>query len=365
VTTPSRLALALALAATACGGATPSSPGSPPSTAPVDLAQPWVEAVPADVGMDQGTLAGAAAQAAAIPRFRSLLVARHGRLVMERYFGGAGRETLFDVRSVTKTVVGALTGIAIRDAVLPGLDVSIAGYLDPPYRVLDSERAITLRHLATMTSGFEWEENTGPDFDLWIESDDHVQFLLDRPQAHPPGSFFTYDTAGVHLLGVILERAASRALPSYAADRLFRPLGIEAVAWEPLDRGTVDGGTGIQLRGRDLLKLGQLYLQRGTSGGQSVVPESWVEETTRPRFTWREAVGAQSRVTYGTLWWVSDASPAAYFAWGYGGQFVYVVPARDLVVVATTDWRLLQGTAPALAAQVMTVIVTGVLPAAR
>jgi len=366
-------AVGLALVAAACGGSTPSSPGFPaaspaaaPATPPVDLSLPWVPAAPGEVGMDDQVLATATAQAAAIPRLRSLLVARHGRLVLEQYFGGARVDTLFDVRSVTKTVVGALTGIAIRDAVLPGLDVSIAGYLEPAYHVFDSERAITLRQLATMSSGFEWDENLGPDFDLWIASADHVQFLLDRPQAHAPGSFFTYNTAGPHTLGVILQRAVSQPLPQYAADRLFGPLGIDTVVWQPLDRGTVNGGAGIQLRGRDLLKLGQLYLQGGASGTRGVVPGTWVDETTRPRFTWRESLGAQSRITYGTLWWVSDASPTAYFAWGYGGQFIYVVPSRDLVVVATTDWTRLSGTAPHdLAAQVMTVIVTGVLGAAR
>ena len=368
-----RAAAALVLVATACAGSMPSSPGSPaaspsaaPAAPPVDLSLPWVSATPSDVGMDDQALATASAQAAAIPRFRSLLVARHGRLVLERYFGAASADTLFDVRSVTKTVVGALTGIAIRDAVLPGLDVSIARYLEPTYHVFDSERAITLRHLATMSSGFEWDENVGPDFDLWIASDDHVQFLLDRPQAHAPGSFYTYNTAGPHTLGVILQRAASQPLPQYATEHLFRPLGIDAVVWPPLDRGTVDSGTGIQFRGRDLLKLGQLYLQRGASGTRMVLPESWVDETTRPRFSWRETLGAQSSITYGTLWWVSDASPAAYFAWGYGGQFIYVVPARDLVVVATTDWSRLSGTGPRiLAEQVITVIVTGVLAAAQ
>src|SRR5262249_62108314 len=131
---------------------------------------------------------------------------RRGRLVLERYLGGASADTPFDVRSVTKSVVGALTGIAIRDGVLPGLDASIAPYLEPTYHVYDAERAITLRHLATMSSGFVWDENVGDDFALWFASSDHVQFLLDRPQDHAPGAFFTYNTAGPHLLGVIPQR---------------------------------------------------------------------------------------------------------------------------------------------------------------
>jgi CubicO group peptidase (beta-lactamase class C family) len=114
------------------------------------------------------------------------------------------------------------------------------------------------------------------------------------------------------------------------------------------------------------LKLGQLYLQHGQSGARSIVPESWVEETTRAQFAWRIDYGVQRSVGYGMLWWVSDAEPPSYFAWGYGGQFVYVVPRLDLVAVATTEWRSLTETSPiALAEQVLGVIVDDVLPAAR
>lgn len=368
------LGVAAAVAAAGCGQA-PAAPvlpsaSSPPSAASpparVDLAPAWVAATPAEVGLDATSLAAAAAEAATMPRFRSLLVARHGRLALERYFGGADAATLFDVRSVTKSVVSMLTGIALRDQVLPSVDAPVAGYLSPLYVLDDASRGITVRHLLTMTSGFQWNEDNVAEYNLWIVADDHVQYLLDRPHASPPGTQFTYNSAAVHMLGVVLQGAAGTPLPPYARDRLFAALGIDAVVWEPLDRGTVNGGSGIQLRGRDLLKLGQLYLQRGWSAERSVVPESWVDDTTRPRFAWRNDYGAQKSVTYGMLWWVSDASPAAFFAWGYGGQFVYVVPGRDLVVVATTNWKALTETTPvALAEDVLGVIVRDVVPAAR
>ncbi len=313
--------------------------------------------------MDGRLLDVGASRAASIPRFRGLLVARHGRLVFERYFAGAAAETAFDVRSVTKSVVSALTGIAVREGALPTIDAPIVRYLDPPYRVNPEDDGITVRHLLTMTSGFQWDDDN--DYNPWILSPDRVQYLLDRPRVAPPGARFTYDSAAGHVLGVVLQRATATPLPEYASARLFAALGPQAVAWEPLDRGTVNGGSGIDLRGRDLLKLGQLYLQRGFSGGRSVVPAEWVDSTTQPQFTWRDDYGAQRRVTYGMLWWVSDASPAAYFAWGYGGQFVYVVPSRDLVAVATTEWRNLTETTPVgLAEQVFGVIVEDVVAAA-
>ena len=359
------LNLAVAVLSIGCGQA--AGPAAPSASSPsprVDLSGPWVEAPPAEVGLDASRLAAAAARAATIPRFRSLLVARHGRLAFERYFAGADAATLFDVRSVTKSVVSALTGIAIRDGVLPGPDAPVAGVLSPPYLLDDASRGITVRHLLTMTSGFQWNEDDVSEYNLWIAADDHVQYLLDRPHASPPGVQFAYDSAAVHTLGVVLQRAAATPLPDYARDRLFAPLGIGTAGWEPLDRGTVNGGSGIQLRGRDLLKLGQLYLQRGWSAERSLVPEGWVDETTRPRFTWRNDYGPQKSTTYGMLWWVSDASPAAYFAWGYGGQFVYVVPVRDLTVVATTNWRSLTETTPSALAQEVLGVIQDVLAAA-
>src|SRR5437764_200006 len=228
-----------------------------------------------------------------------------------------------------------------------------------------ADSAVTVHDLVTMTSGYQWNEDTGDDYNQWISADNHVQYLLDRPHATAPGLTFTYNSAAVHTLGVALQDAAAMPLPQYAAP-LFAAIGVDTVAWESLDRGTVNGGAGIALRGRDLLKFGQLFLQRGWSGDRSVVPEAWVDEATRPQFAWRRTFGPLSHVTYGMLWWVSDATPAAFYAWGYGGQFVYVVPSRDVVVVVPTDWNGLSEVTPqALAVQALGVIVNDVVPAAR
>ena len=313
-------------------------------------------------------LEAAAARVSAQPAVRSLLVARRGQLAFERYFGPATAETMFDVRSVTKSVVSLLTGIALREAVVPSLDASIAPYLRPAYDVDAQDAAITLRHLTTMTSGFQWDESTSTGYNDWILSNRHVQYVLDRPHAAPPGTTFVYNSATVHLLGVVIDRASGRPLRDFARERLFRPIGIldADVLWELLSDGYINGGAGIRMRGQDLLKLGQLVLQRGFSGASSVVPESWVTQATQPAFTWRQNYGAQFSTTYGSLFWVSDAEPRAAFAWGHGGQFVYVVPSLELVVVATTEWRGLTGITPnALAAHVLDTIVQGVLPAAR
>jgi CubicO group peptidase (beta-lactamase class C family) len=301
---------------------------------------------------------------------RSLLVVKNGRLVAEEYFGGADRWTLYDVRSVTKSIVGTLAALAVEDGHFASLDDQIQPYLAPNVATLTVEqRRITIRHLLTMTAGFDWDESGGiGDYGLWIRSSDHIQALLTRPLVAPPGSGFRYNSAAVHLLGVVIEEAVGVPLRAYAEEALFRPIGIGAAQWESLSGGYVNGGSGIDLRARDLARLGQLYLQDGISGSDRILPEGWVGTATRPAFPWRSQFGALDRFTYGHLWWVSESQPEpAYLAWGYGGQFIYVVPALDLVVVATTNWAQLSeegGPAP-LESAVLGVLVERIHTAAR
>ena len=132
-------------------------------------------------------LGRAASDAAAIPRFRSLLVARHGKLVAENYFGGADSSTVFDLRSVTKSVVSMLTGIAIQSGQLPNIDATVGSYVDAPYALDANDRAVSVRQLLTMTSRYQWNESNGDDYNHWVLSGDHVQFLLDRRQTDPDG----------------------------------------------------------------------------------------------------------------------------------------------------------------------------------
>lgn len=277
------------------------SAGCSDATAPatvVDLSGPWARSTPEQAGFDPAALAQAVSAAAAASRCRSLLVARHGRLVLEQYFGGADSATRFDVRSVTKSVVSALVGIAIAQGRLPGISATVGGYLGPPDTLDAGDRTVTVAQLLTMTSGYAWNETS----------------------------------------------------------------------WESLESGTVNGGSGIALTGRDLLRYGQLVLQHGRSGSHQIVPPDWVGAMTAPQFGWRETDGPQHGVSYGYLWWTADGPPAhAAFAWGYGGQFIYVVPSLDLVAVATTAWQgLTQGSqSQAVTDSTWSVIVDGVLPAAH
>jgi CubicO group peptidase (beta-lactamase class C family) len=370
----------LAILLCACGGGGGGGYGSsaPPAPAPptfgpappvtiIDIAQPWARATATEANMDEVMLGRAASDAAAMPRFRSLLVARHGKLVAENYFGGASSATVFDLRSVTKSVVSMLTGIAIQNGSLPDIDATVGAYIDAPYSLDAGDRAVSVRQLLTMSSRYQWNENSADDYNLWVLSTDHVQFLLDRRQTDPAGTF-TYNSAAVNLLGQVLQDAVAKPLPDFATEVLFQPIGITSVRWEDLEPNMVNAGSGIKMTAPDLLRFGQLLLQRGRSASRQVVPESWIDAGTTPQFNWREQYGAQRGTTYGYLWWVAQPpATVATFAWGYGGQFAYVVPSLDLVVVATTEWQGISAEVnpTTFAGNVLTVIVNDVLPAAR
>lgn len=334
------LLVAAALALSACA-----EPAVVPGTdrpLEIDLARPWVTASVADAGGSSAMVERGLERARANRRMRSLLVARDGRLVVEEYFGGARAIDLHDVRSVTKSVVSALTGIALARGDLRSLDDPVADYLDTLRPELDPDKgAITIRHLLTMTSGLEWDETGGfGSYVEWIRSGDPLGFVLDRPFASPPGETFNYNSAAVHLLGVVIEQATSMELPALAESTLFDPIGVSRSRWEPLADGSHNGGAGLDLRPRDLARFGQLFLQRGASGGRQIVPADWVDLSTAARFDWRFELGALEGISYGYLWWVvPGASGPLHFAWGHGGQYVVVVPGRRLVVVATNDWR--------------------------
>jgi CubicO group peptidase (beta-lactamase class C family) len=370
----------LAILLCACGGGGGGGYGSsaPPAPAPptfgpappvtiIDIAQPWARATATEANMDEVMLGRAASDAAAMPRFRSLLVARHGKLVAENYFGGASSATVFDLRSVTKSVVSMLTGIAIQNGSLPNIDATVGAYIDAPYSLDAGDRAVSVRQLLTMSSRYQWNENSADDYNLWVLSTDHVQFLLDRRQTDPAGTF-TYNSAAVNLLGQVLQDAVAKPLPDFATEVLFQPIGITSVRWEELEPNMVNAGSGIKMTATDLLRFGQLLLQRGRSASRQVVPESWIDAGTTPQFNWREQYGAQRATTYGYLWWLAQPpATVATFAWGYGGQFAYVVPSLDLVVVATTEWQGISAEVnpTTFAGNVLTVIVNDVLPAAR
>jgi CubicO group peptidase (beta-lactamase class C family) len=319
----------------ACSDATTSPRPAPP---PIDLSQSWRTATAASQGIDSAALAAAFAQAPSTVGLRTLLVARNGFLIAEYYAPPVTVDSLSDVRSVTKSITSLLVGIAISRGELPGVSERLDQLIPPRIASMRSdEAAIAVDNLLTMTGGWQWNEWTGNDYNLWALAPDQISYVLERPLVNSPGTAFTYNSAAVHLLGVGLSVATGMIEQEYAVAHLLGPLSISALAWETDNRGYNNAAAGIQLRTRDLAKIGQLVLQNGRTATTQIVPAEWLKTSLSVHEAIHNDYGVVSDLNYGYLWWLTNVrSHTVWLAWGFRGQYIYIVPDQQLVVVATS-----------------------------
>jgi CubicO group peptidase (beta-lactamase class C family) len=299
----------------------------------------WQESPPDAQGMDGELLAQADRQLAADhPNIESLIVVRHGHIVHERYAGETGPDRLHNLKSATKSVLSLLIGIALQTGDLEALDDRLA-YFFPEYFTSSTDsgkREISLRHLLMLRSGLEWDE-WGPNTIEMMRSDNWIRYVLERPLAHEPGTVFTYSTGDTQLLVGALQKASGLPALEFANLYLFQPLGITQYTWPTDPQGYNVGGADLSLSPRDMAKIGYLVLNQGQWDGQSLVRPAWIEDATRQHSTVVPPdAGSYPPLYYGYLWWLRpQAGHASAIAVGLGGQFIYVVPALDLVVVMT------------------------------
>jgi CubicO group peptidase (beta-lactamase class C family) len=263
----------------------------------------------------------------------ALIVAHHGDIVLERYYRDSGPDALHSVHSVTKSFTSTLVGILAGDG-LVDLDATVSSILPAPAFDTDPDKAaITVRHLLTMSSGLYghgwWDID-----ELAERGVPLVHGALAAPLVGPPGWGFLYNNGASHVLSAVIGAVAGAPTAEVAAERLFQPLGIDRWRWPTDPQGLHWGCGDLQVSGRDLLKLGLLYLGGGRWDGRQIVDEAFVGMATSPLI----AGGPPEFCGYGLLWWVADrADPPLFFAGGYGGQYVIVVPDLDLVAVTMTD----------------------------
>jgi CubicO group peptidase (beta-lactamase class C family) len=278
------------------------------------------------------------------PNVHGVVIARNGVLLLEEYFPGYTaegvyvrfeRETLHRCYSVTKSVNGALIGIAIDEGLINDVEQPISSYL-PEYGDIfeDPDKDLLRLHdLLTMSAGLQWDELTYPYGDPrnshygLRQSSDPVRYTLEQPVVAEPGALFAYNSGLSLTLGKMLENAAGQRPDRYAEGRLFASLGITDYSWDLWTGGTtLNTGGGLSLRPRDMAKFGQLYLNGGRWGGVQIVSEAWVSESVRShtQYLW-----------YGYQWWRArfETDIQAYMGIGWGGQYVFVIPDLDLVVV--------------------------------
>jgi CubicO group peptidase (beta-lactamase class C family) len=277
------------------------------------------------------SLEPAVASAAELRRIRSLVVSRNGEIVLERYFHGARATSLANVKSVSKSVISALTGIAIAKGLIPGLHAPIAPYFPELTAAVDArKRKITIEDLLTMRSGLE--STSSRNYGAWVGSANWVRFALSRRLISEPGSEMRYSTGNTHLLSAILTKAAGRSTWALAQETLAKPLGFSLAQWSRDPQGIYFGGNQMLMTPRQMLQLGELYLNRGKLDGRQIVPAEWVDASVVPRT--RSPISGQQ---YGYGWWISEmAGEPIYYAWGFGGQFIFVAPSLRLVVATTS-----------------------------
>jgi CubicO group peptidase (beta-lactamase class C family) len=326
---------------------------------PADLHDGWEVAAPEAQGLDPALICAIG------PRFgawheadtHAVVIARHGTLVYEHYFTGedvaAGRgplgrvaydaDKLHDLRSITKSVTSLLAGIALDRGWIRDVDAPVLSFF-PEYADLRTPKrdGITLRHLLTMSAGFAWSDpsmsfgNAADSETPMMRAPDPYRYLLELPLAEKPGDVWNYNSGETGLLAAVLHKASGKRLDALAQEVLFDPLGIRDVEWAArYANGDPIAGWGLRMRPRDIAKVGQLVLDHGRWQGKQIVPEAWIAQSAAPQID-----TGRGSLFYGYLWWLGrslvERREVDWIAgFGLGGQRLYIVPERDLVVVVT------------------------------
>jgi CubicO group peptidase (beta-lactamase class C family) len=266
-------------------------------------------------------------------RMRSLLISQGGEIIYERYFNDFGPDDLTNVKSVSKSILSALIGIAISERLIYGVDTKIDEYFGEEMVELGDPAiaTISIENLLTMQAGLRPTSNVN--YGAWVQSDNWVSAALEMPMEATPGREMLYSTGNTHLLSAIIARASGRTTLDFAREALAEPLGFDLAPWPRDPQGIYFGGNDMELTPRQMLAFGELYLNDGRIDGHRVIPESWVRASLMPR---AKSPHGDSRY-YGYGWWSCDL--AGHFvphAWGHGGQFIMLVPDLDLVLVTTS-----------------------------
>jgi len=259
------------------------------------------------------------------------------------YYHGTDLHTM---QSVSKTVTSAIIGIAMtRGDFKAGLDTPVLSYFDVSKvkNVDERKRRMTLQHVLTMTTGLDWVEDVPyddprSDSSLMEAADDWVQYVIDKPMEHEPGSVFTYSSGATELLAYIFEKETGQDIDAYGEKYLFAPLGIRH-HWKRTYLEVVDTEGGLYLSGADLAKIGYLYLNDGVWDGRRLVSEAWIRQSLSPAID----TGWQG-LKYGFKWWLQPLEDGKEYVWhaiGFGGQRLMVFPSEQLIATFT-GWDILE-----------------------
>ena len=269
-------------------------------------------------------------QAAGLPRLYSLLVSRDGELIQEHYFNGKRADDIANIKSASKSIMSALVGIAIDKGFVQGTSQSINDFFRE--EISNNNLNITVGNLLSMQAGLETTSNRN--YGRWVLSDNWIEFALKQPPYDRPGGRMIYSTGNTHLLSAIVTRASQLNTLSFARRFLFGPMNTHLSSWPRDPQGLYFGGNDMELTPRQMLAFGELYINGGKYNNQQIIPADWVQRSTTARVASPRGQGRH----YGYGWWIRDtAGYETPYAWGYGGQFILLVPEEKIVVVVTSN----------------------------
>ncbi|WP_444997392.1 serine hydrolase domain-containing protein [Aliikangiella sp. IMCC44359] len=356
-----------------CGGSSSSGTLSTPPSSVTEVnwspisTDSWIVGDATVENFDVEKINAAYVNAANSNVLNSLLIIRNNKLIAEAYFKNTTENTLMHERSVTKTIIAMLIGIAIEEGFLTGLNQSIGRFFETEYPDLSLvKKDITLLHLLTMTSGFQWNESQDSEYINWANSSDPQGHLLNRNMTSNAGEQFNYNSAAVHLLSVILTKSTGMNTLEYAKQKLFEPLGINQIRWEILADGYYNGGAGLELRSIDLAKIGLLLHNNGHWEQQMIIPESWVQAAKSQQISFPPSDPPMVIDGYGYLWWLGHANNHQLeLAWGWGGQFIVTIPDKNMVLITNSKWQINGATARSQYSTIFNILVNDIIAAAN
>lgn len=272
----------------------------------------------------------------------SFVLVRNGLLVKEFYQPQLFSDNEFELRSATKSFVAALIGIALQKGLIDSIDqpmISFFPEFDSP-NLDPRKRQITIRHLLTMRAGFDYTDYN-PSPNMFTAKDHWVKQTIELPLLFNPGERFYYASIQTHLLSAIITKQSGMSTLEFGNKYLFGPAKIRIGKWDQDPQGIYFGGSGMVMSPRDMARFGLVMLQKGLVDSSSLIPSDWIKKTIMPNNSTNGSWGDFSALNYGLSWWTNyNNADSIYFAAGFGGQLIIVVPAKNTVIVTTANTYL-------------------------
>lgn len=261
----------------------------------------------------------------------SILVTKDSEIKQEAYFNGSQRTALVNVQSITKSIGSLLLGIAIDKGIIEKETISIGAYFP---EIEEAKKAITIGHLLNHTSGLDWEGYL--EHEALLKSDNPATYVLSKNLVHEPGTIYNYNSGGTHLLLIIIAKASKKSTLEFAQEQLFGPLGIKQVKWGKLKDGHYDGaGFSLEMLPSDLVKIGTLFLKASQNKSEGLISSTWLTKMVDDDLKMETKWGLRNS-KHGYGWYASKVNKEkVLYSMGYGGQFIFIIPSKEMVIVST------------------------------